>query len=90
MNKQFSNQELKKLIIDLYTSNNIKIDDEINKCLLVSSKTNYKKLIKLYDDIKKYIVENMSTLSTSIKTNSSSSSKDKDLIFENITYDKDL
>lgn len=90
MNKQFSNQELKKIIIDLYTSNNINIDDDINKCLAVSSKTNYKKLIKLYDDIKKYIVENMSTISTSIKTNSSSSSKDKDFIIENITYDKDL
>ena len=93
MNKQFSNQELKKIIIDLYTSNNINIDDDINKCLSVSSKTNYKRLIILYDDIKKYIVENMSIIS--IKTNSSSSSKDKDYIIENLTFenkeqDKDL
>lgn len=94
MNKQFSNQELKKIIIDLYTSNNIIIDDEINKCLQVSSKTNYKKLIKLYDDIKKYIIENMSTITTSTKSNSSTS-KDKDYIIENLTFeikeqDKDL
>ena len=76
--KEFSNQQLKKLIIDLYTSNNINIDEDINKCLAVSSKTNYKKLIKLYDDIKNYIIENMSTMTTSIKSNSSSSSKEKE------------
>ena len=56
--KQYTNKQLKLLILDLYKSHNITIDDELNKQLETSSKTQYKKLLKLYNDIKLYIEEN--------------------------------
>jgi hypothetical protein len=58
--KEFTNKQLKLIIIDLYKSHNINIDDELNKQLNQSSKTQYKKLLKLYNDIKLYIEENIS------------------------------
>lgn len=65
MNKEYSNKQLKLIIIDLYKSHNIIIDDDLNKCLNLSSKTNYNKLKKIYDNIKIFIIENMSTSTTS-------------------------
>ena len=58
--KEFTNKQLKLLILDLYKSHNITIDVELNKQLNQSSKTQYKKLLKLYNDIKTYIEENIS------------------------------
>ena len=65
MNKEYSNKQLKLIIIDLYKSHNINIDEDLNKCLNLSSKTNYNKLKKIYDNIKIFIIENMSTSNTS-------------------------
>jgi hypothetical protein len=58
--KQYSNKQLKLLILDLYKSHNITIDEELNKQIQISSKTQYKKLIKLYDEIKLFIEDNIS------------------------------
>ena len=60
MNKEYTNKQLKALILDLYRSHNINIDDNLKKQLETSSKTQYKKLLKLYDDIKNFIEENIS------------------------------
>ncbi len=65
--KQFTNKQLKHLILDLYKSHSINIDDELNKQLNQSSKTQYKTLLKLYNDIKKYIEENISKSSSSFE-----------------------
>ena len=65
--KQYTNKQLKHLILDLYKSNNINIDDELHKQLNQSSKTQYKTLLKLYNDIKKYIEENISKSSSSFE-----------------------
>ena len=67
-NKQFTNKQLKHLILDLYKSHNINIDEELNKQLNQSSKTQYKTLLNLYNDIKKYIEENISKSSYDIIT----------------------
>jgi hypothetical protein len=58
--KQFTNKQLKALITDLYKSHNILIDENLNKQLSTSSKTQYKTLLKLYNDIKLYIENNIS------------------------------
>jgi hypothetical protein len=39
MNKEFTNKQLKHLILDLYKSHNINIDEDLNKQLNQSSKT---------------------------------------------------
>ena len=67
--KEFTNKELKHLISDLYKSHNINIDDNLKKQLETSSKTQYKTLLKLYNDIKKYIEENISKSSYEIIDN---------------------
>jgi hypothetical protein len=58
--KEFTNKQLKLIIFDLYKSHNINLDEELNKQLNQSSKTQYKTLLKLYNDIKIYIEENIS------------------------------
>jgi hypothetical protein len=60
MNKQFSNQELKLIILDLYKSNYITITEELNKQLNKSSKIHYKSLEKIYLDIKNFLLNNIS------------------------------
>ena len=60
MNKQFSNQELKLIILDLYKSNYITITEELNKQLNKSSKIHYKSLEKIYLDIKIFLLNNIS------------------------------
>ena len=93
MNKEFTNKQLKHLILDLYKSHNINIDEDLNKQLNQSSKTQYKKLLKLYSDIKSYIEENISKSSyeiindnnIDIKTNNIETQTDdikEDLIYE--------
>ena len=58
--RQYTIKQLKLIILDLYKSHNITVDEELNKQLNQSSKTQYKTLLKLYNDIKKYIEENIS------------------------------
>jgi hypothetical protein len=58
--KQFSNKQLKLIILDLYKSNNIPIDENLNNQIKLSSKTQYKTLFKLYNEIKLYIENNIS------------------------------
>ena len=69
MEKVFTNKQLKFIILDLYKCNNIIIDDNLNKQLLLSSKTQYKTLYKLYSDIKQYIEKNISNSTTSNNEN---------------------
>jgi hypothetical protein len=66
MNKIYTNKQLKLIILDLYKSHNITIDNELNKQLNQSSKTQYKKLLTLYNDIKTYIEDNISKSSYEI------------------------
>ena len=66
--KQYTNKQLKLIILDLYKSHNITVDEELNKQLNQSSKTQYKKLLKLYYDIKLYIEDNISKSSYEIIT----------------------
>ena len=56
-NKEFTNQELKKIITNLHINNNIPINEELKKNLSQSSRTQYKTLIKYYYDIKNSLVE---------------------------------
>ena len=67
--KIYSNKQLKLLILDLYKSHNITIDNELNKQIQISSKTQYKKLLKLYDDIKLFIEDNISKSSYDVIDN---------------------
>ena len=71
--KEFSNPELKKLIFNLITENNLIVDDIILNAISKSSKTHYDTLLKYYNDIKYSIIENI--------INSNSKSSD-DNIFE--------
>ena len=61
--KQYTNQQLKYLILDLYKLYNIPLTEELNKQINKSSKTHYDKLFKIYTDIKHFIVNNISTSS---------------------------
>lgn len=58
--KEFTNKQLKALISDLYKSHNITIDENLQKQLSTSSKTQYKTLLKLYNEIKSFIESNIS------------------------------
>ncbi len=60
MIKEHSNQQLKKIILDLYKTNNITITEELTKQLNQSSKTQYKTLEKIYLDIKNFLLNNIS------------------------------
>ncbi len=57
--KEFTNQELKKLINNLYFDNNIKIHDELQKIIDKSSRVHYDTLYKHYTDIKNLITERL-------------------------------
>ncbi len=57
MNKQFKNKDLKKIITDLYNDNNITIDENLKIQLQKSSKTQYYKLEKYYNEIKLKITD---------------------------------
>ena len=46
-NKEFTNQELKKMITELYNDNNILIDENLKINLSKSSKIQYKTLLTL-------------------------------------------
>lgn len=67
--KQFSNKQLKLIILDLYKSHNIPIDENLNKQLSTSSKTQYKTLLKFYNDIKLFIENNISKSTEENNTN---------------------
>ena len=67
--KQFTNQQLKYIILDLYKLYNLTITEELNKYLNKSSKTHYNKLLIIYKDIKNYIVNNVSTTSSNDNVN---------------------
>ena len=57
MNKQFTNKELKNIIINLYNDNNLIIEENLNNQLQKSSKTQYNKLEKYYNEIKTKITD---------------------------------
>ena len=57
MNKQFTNKELKNLIINLYNENNILLEDNLKIQLSQSSKITYIKLEKYYNEIKLKITD---------------------------------
>ena len=59
MIKEFSNQELKKTITNLYYDNKINITEELQKILHKSSKAHYDTLYKHYIDIKNIITERL-------------------------------
>ena len=67
MNKEFTNQELKKLIYDLYIKKNKEITDDLKYKLNKSSKTRYEVLFNLYEDIKNYL-ENNNIIKIEIET----------------------
>ena len=56
-NKEFTNQELKKMITELYNDNNILIDENLKNNLSKSSKIQYKTLLKYYYEIKNKLDE---------------------------------
>ena len=56
-NKEYTNKQLKLLILDIYKTNNIKLDEKLEKQLNVSSKTKYNILHKLYSEIKYNILD---------------------------------
>ena len=51
MEKQFTNLQLKNKINDIHTDNNIIISDELKIIISQSSRTQYKTLIKIYDEL---------------------------------------
>ena len=59
MNKQFSNQQLKLLINDLYVENNFTINDDIKKIINKSSRVHYDTLLNHYNEIKNSIVDKL-------------------------------
>ncbi len=67
--KTFTNKQLKLIILDLYKSYNIELDEKLKVKLEQSSKTQYKYLIKIYDDVKQYIQNNISTSSNDTEKN---------------------
>lgn len=92
--KNFSNKQLKLLILDLYISHNITINDNIKKQINISSKTKYYTLEKLYQDIKLYLENNISKSSSSISSDEEIDNKieieikiEKDYIKEDILED---
>ena len=92
--KQFTNKQLKLLILDLYISHNITINDNIKKQINISSKTKYYTLEKLYQDIKLYLENNISKSSSSISSDEEIDNKieieikiEKDYIKEDILED---
>ena len=87
MNKIFTNQQLKKLINDLYIENNIIINDELQKLLLKSSKTHYDKLYYHYNDIKNQITERLINKSNSDDEYEIIQPKNDTPITENIIID---
>ena len=57
--KQFTNQELKKLINNLYVENNFSINEDIKKLINKSSRIHYDTLLKHYNEIKNSIVDKL-------------------------------
>ena len=59
MSKQFTNQELKKLIHNLYIENLFTINEDIEKLISKSSKVRYETLLNHYNEIKNTIIEKL-------------------------------
>ena len=59
MQKEFTNQHLKKLINDLYNENNISIPEELQKLINKSSRTKYNILYQHYNNIKNQLCDKL-------------------------------
>ena len=70
--KEFSNPELKQLIINLHDENNLTMDDNLKKLLSKSSRIQYKSLYSIYTNTKNTLTEKL------INNKSSSNSSDCD------------
>ena len=102
MNKQFSNQQLKLLINDLYVENNFTINDDIKKIINKSSRVHYDTLLNHYNEIKNSIVDKLIISENSSNHNDIETKEIKEIILEtkeieiqteiqdNITYNTEL
>ena len=102
MNKQFSNQQLKLLINDLYVENNFTINDDIKKIINKSSRVHYDTLLNHYNEIKNSIVDKLIISENSSNHNDIETKEIKEIILQtkeieiqteiqdNITYNTEL
>jgi hypothetical protein len=75
MVKEFTNQELKIIINNLYVENNFSINDDIKKLINKSSRVHYDTLYKHYTDIKNSIVDKL-IISENSSTNDNKETKE--------------
>ena len=90
MSKQFTNQELKKLIHNLYIENLFTINEDIEKLIYKSSKVRYETLLNHYNEIKNIIVEKLIKSENSSNTNENIEIKEIEIQTNNIETQTDL
>lgn len=90
MNKQFSNKELKEIIINLYNDNNIILEDNLKRQLQKSSKTQYIKLEKYYNEIKTKITDILLSTISSRKISTEIILPKTEIITEPIKYEIEI
>ncbi len=88
-NKSFTNKQLKLIILDLYKSYNIELDENLKIKLQQSSKTQYKYQIKIYEDIKQYIENNISKSTNDTEKDDIELNKKENECQTNINIDND-